>query len=83
LGHSQNVTDTVWIVGPLGQAKSYSFFVENMYFLYSVGVVTFNKREITLSLVSFERNFTKLSGIDGYEKCINMCECLVTFSYAL
>ena len=38
-----------------------------MYFLYSFGVVTFNKRWITL-LIFF---FTKLSGIDPYEKRID------------
>ena len=33
--------------------QSYSTFVETMYFLYSIGVVTFNKRWIILSVVIF------------------------------
>ena len=40
-----------------------------MCFLYSLGVVTFNKRWITLSILIFF--FTKLLGIDPYEKRID------------
>ena len=41
-----------------------------MYFLYSLGLVTFNKCWITLSILIFL--FTKLSGIDPCEKRINI-----------
>ena len=50
--------------------QSYSAFVETMYFLYSIGLINFNKCWINLSVVNFWS--TKLSGIEPCEKCTNI-----------